>query len=209
MKYPENIKEFMIWFKYQSEKYFETIELETDIAGLQHQRGTKWKQGLNTQELIDFQNELGFEFPEDLLEFYKTMNGTDLVGVNVYAEQGLPYYYAPIYFSYPEHLPKIKELIQEILKIKGLTIEQMKEKKIPFIFPINDFYFMIFDSLTNPIYFLTSAYDRNINQKYVYGSLWTDTLRNWLIKDAFHRTTYINDIEEFPNKKRVTNYWTT
>ncbi len=209
MTHPENIKEFMIWFKFQSEKHFETIELEKDIAGLQHQKGTKWKEGLSTQELIDFQNQLGFQFPEELVEFYKTMNGTDLKGVNVYAERGLSYHYAPVYFSYPEDLPKIKELIQEILEVKGLTIEQMKEKNIPFIFPINDFYFMIFDCATNPIYFLTSAYDKNINQKYVYGSLWTDTLKNWLIKDVFQRTTHLNDLEEFPNKKRVTNYWTT
>ncbi len=199
----------MVWFKDQSEKYFETIELEKDVAGLQHQRGTKWRKGLTTQELVDFQSELGFDFPEELLEFYKTMNGTDLTGVNVYAEQGLPYYYAPIYFSYPEHLRKIKQLIQEILEIKGLTIEQIKENKIPFIFPINDSYFMVFDNLTNPIYFLTSAYNRNINEKYVYGSLWTDTLKNWLIKDTFHRTTHINDLEEFPDKTRVPNYWTT
>lgn len=209
MKPPENLKEFMIWFKHRSEKHFEAIELEKDVLGLQHQKGTKWKKGLTAQELTDFQNELGFDFPEELLEFYKTMNGTDLAGVNVYAEQGLPYYHAPIYFSYPEHLPKIKELIQEILEVKGLTIEQIKEQKIPFVFPINDFYFMIFDNLTNPIYFLTSAYNRNINKKYVYGSLWTDSLRNWLIKDAFHRATHINDLEEFPDKTRVPNYWTT
>ena len=113
MQHPYNLKEFMIWFKYQSEKYFEFIELEGDVAVLQHQKGAKWKQGLNTQELADFQNELGFEFPDELVEFYKTMNGTDLPGINVYAEQGQPYYYAPIYFSYPEHLTEIKKMIQE------------------------------------------------------------------------------------------------
>lgn len=209
MKIPENLNEFMLWFKHQSEKYFETIELEKDVAGLQHQKATKWEKGLTVQELTDFQNELGFEFPEELLEFYKTMNGTDLTGINVFAEQGLPYYYAPIYFSYPEHLTKIKELIQEILEIKGLTIEQMKEQKIPLIFPINEFYFMIFDNQTNPIYFLTSAYNRNKNQNYIYGSLWTYTLKSWLIKDTFNRTTHISDLEEFPDKKRVPNYWTT
>ena len=199
----------MAWFKCQSEKYFETIELEKDVAGLQYQQGTKWRQGLNAQELVDFQNELGFEFPEDLIEFYKTMNGTNLNGVNVCAEQGVPYNYAPIYFSYPEHLSKIKGRIQEILSIKGLTIEQIREKEIPPIFPITDFYFMIFDNLTNPIYFLTPAHNRERNQMCVYGSLWTDTLRNWLIKDVFHRTTHISDLEEFPNKIREANYWTT
>ena len=155
MKYPDDLKEFMIWFKFQSEKYFQTISLEKDVAGLQYQRGTKWKQGLTTQQLIDFQNELDFEFPDELIEFYKIMNGTDLLGVNVYAEQGLPYYYAPVYFSYPEHLPEMKRLIQERIDMNGLTIEQMKREKIPFIFPVHNYYFMIIDKITNPIYYLS------------------------------------------------------
>ena len=210
MKHPENLKEFMIWFKRRSEKYFETIELEMDVAGLQYQKGTKWSQGLTTKELIDFQNELGFEFPDELAEFYKLMNGTDLLGVNVYAEQGLPYYYAPICFSYPEHLPKIKHLIQERLDMNGLTIEQMKRDGIPFIFPVDDYHFMVIDKVTNPIYYLSIAHkNHDINQGYVYGSLWTDTYQSWLIKNVFFQTKHPTDLEEFPNRQRVTNYWTT
>lgn len=210
MKYPDDLKEFMIWFKYESEKYFETIELEKDVAGLQHQRGTKWRQGLNAQELIDFQNKLGFEFPDELVEFYKTMNGTDLPGVNVYAEQGLPYYYAPIHYSYPEDLTKIKRLIQERLDVNKLTIQQMKENGIPIIFPLDDFHFMVIDNLTNPIYYLSISHkNHDLNQRYIYGSLWTDTFQNWLIKNTFYRTNHISDAEEFPDRERITNYWTT
>lgn len=210
MNHPDDLKEFMIWFKDLSEKYFEMIELEKDVAGLQHQRGTKWRPGLTNQELVDFQNELGFDFPYELIEFYKTMNGTDLPGVNVYAEQGLPYYYAPVYFSYPEHLPEIKKLIQERLDMNGLTIEQMKKEGIPFIFPVHNYYFMVIDKLTNPIYNLSIAHkNHGLNQGYIYGSLWTDTFQRWLIKDVFYQTSHINDLEEFPNKQRVTNYWTT
>lgn len=210
MKTPEDLKEFMIWFKYESEKYFETIELEKDVLGLQHQRGTKWKKGLTTKEIIDFQNELGFEFPNELIEFYKMMNGTDLPGINVYAEQELSYYYAPIYFSYPEHLPEIKLMIKERLSVNKLTTRQMRENEIPFIFPISDFYFMIVNYIENPIYYLAPSYhNHDINQPYVYGSLWTDSLQSFLIKDAFHRTDHINDREEYPDKQRVENYWTT
>jgi hypothetical protein len=210
MNYNTAFSEFITLFKHQSEKHFAELELDREAYGLQHQKGTKWRPGLTEQELLAFQRAVGFEFPEELLAFYRVMNGTDLPGVNIYGEEGLPYSYAPIYFSYPEHLPQIKQAIEERLVIKGLTMSKIKEKGIPFIFPINDFYFMIVDKQTNPVYFLTPAYkNHDINQAYVYGSLWTDTLQSWLVKDIFHRTDHINDLEEFRAKERIPNYWTT
>jgi hypothetical protein len=204
------LSEFMTLFKDQSEKHFADLELDKAAYGLQHQKGTTWRPGLTEQELLNFQQEVGFEFPAELRTFYRAMNGTDLPGVNIYGEEGLPYDYAPIYFSYPAHLPQIKQAIDEILAIKGLTINKLRQEGIPFIFPINAFYFMIIDNHTNPIYFLTPAYkNHDLTQAYVYGSLWTDTLQNWLVKDIFHRTDHLNDVEEFPAKQRVPNYWTT
>ena len=210
MNYNTAFDKFIALFKDQSEKHFAELELDKDAYGLQHQKGTRWRPGLTEQELLDFQQEVGFEFPAELLAFYRVMNGTDLPGVNIYGEEGLPYDYAPIYFSYPEHLPQIKQAIEERLFIKGLTISKLKEEGIPFIFPINDFYFMIIDNQTNPIYFLTPVYkNHDINQAYVHGSLWTDTLQSWLVKDIFHRADHINDLREFPARKRIPNYWTT
>lgn len=210
MKYPNNVRDFMLWFKTQSEEYFATIEIEKEAAGSQHQQGTKWKPGLTTQELIDFQNDLGFQFPEELIEFYKLMNGTMMPGVNIYSNQGLPYTYTPNYFSYPEHLPLIKKLIQKRLDVNSLTIQKMKEHKIPFIFPVADFYFIVIDYITNPIYYLSiGRKNMDINQPYAYGQLWTDTFQSWLIKHTFYQTTHISDPEEFPDKQRVPNYWTT
>ncbi|RZK22880.1 MAG: SMI1/KNR4 family protein [Hymenobacter sp.] len=210
MNYNIAFDEFIALFKDQSEKHFAELELDKDAYGLQHQKGTRWRPGLTEQELLDFQREVGFDFPAELLAFYRVMNGTDLPGVNIYGEEGLPYYYAPIYFSYPEHLFQIKQAIEERLVIKGLIISKLKQERIPFIFPINDFYFMIIDNQTNPVYFLTPAYkNHDVTQAYVYGSLWTDTLQSWLIKDIFHRTDHITDLEEFPARKRIPNYWTT
>ena len=210
MKLPDNIEDFMVWFKNQSENHFATLELDKDVYGLQPQKGTKWRSGLTADELNSFQSELGFDFPAELIAFYKTMNGTDLPGVNIYGDRGDPYYYAPIYFSYPEHLATIKRLIDERLKVTGLTIEQLKEKKIPNIFPINDYYFMVIDDNTNPIYYLSIAHrNHDINQPYVYGELWTDSLQNWLMKEAFHQAEHVSDLEEFPNKPRTPNFWTT
>jgi hypothetical protein len=210
MNYNSAFSEFLTSFKDQSEKHFAALELDKDAYGLQHQKGTRWRPGLTEQALCDFQREVGFEFPAELLAFYRVMNGTDLPGINIYGQSGLPYTYAPIYFSYPEHLPQIKQVIAERLSIKGLTVSKLKEEGIPLIFPINDFYFMIIDDQTNPVYFLTPAYkNHDIAQAYVYGSLWTDSLQSWLIKDIFHRTDHLPDLEEFPARRRIPTYWTT
>jgi hypothetical protein len=206
MEYPEDIREFMLWFKNQSEMFFSTLELDKEAYGLQHQQGTKWRKGLTDIEILDFQKEIGFDFPEILIEFYKNMNGTDIPGVNVYGDTS-EYHYEEMYFSYPEHLPKIKMQINELLEIKGLTFEKMKENNVPFVFPICAFYFMVIDFNNNPIYFLSPAYKRDINRSHVHGSLWTDSLQSWLIKNSFSQCDYVSDLEEFPNRKREINYW--
>lgn len=209
MKHPDNVKDFMVWFKEQSEKHFATLTFD-DACGLQHQKGTRWRPGLTDEELEQFQQELGFRFPTELTVFYREMNGTDLPGVSCYAGQAGTYYYAPVYFSYPDHIDTIKQLIDRILNVAGLTTEQVKAEGIPNIFPINDYYYMVIDGITNPVFYLTIAYlNHDVNRPYVYGALYTDTLRSFLIKDAFYRTDHISDLEEFPDKERVPNFWTT
>jgi hypothetical protein len=210
MEYPTTPSEFMLWFKNQSERHFAELRLDSEAYGLQHQPGTQWRPGLTEPELAAFQAAVGFEFPEELRAFYRVMNGTDLPGVNVYGESGLPYYYAPIYFSYPEHLATIQQCIEELLTIKALTRSRMREAAIPFIFPMNAFYFLIIDRKTNPVYFLSPVPPNHRNPHAdVYGELWTDTLQGWLLKDAFNRCNHVNDAEEFPNRKRIPNYWTS
>lgn len=210
MKYPANIQEFMIWFKNQSELYFKELELQQNVFGLQHQKNTRWRDGLTDSEILNFQNEVGFDFPTSLISYYKKMNGTNVPGVNIFGNQGIEYLYEPIFFSYPDHIHDIKYLINNLLNIQDLTIEKMKENKIPFIFPISSFYFMIIDNKTNPIYFLSSANkNHSINEPCVYGSLWTDTLQNFLVKNTFFQFDHISDLEEFPNIIRESNYWDT
>lgn len=209
MKHPDNVKDFMVWFKEQSEKHFATLEFD-DAYGLQHQKGTRWRSGLTNEELAQFQQELGFRFPAELAAFYREMNGTDVPGVSIYADRGDAYYYAPIYFSYPDHLDTIKQLIDKIWNVAGLTAEQIKADGIPNIFPISDYYYMVIDGISNPIFYLSIAHrNHDVNQAYVYGTLYADTLQRWLIKDAFHRTDHISDLEAFPDKERTPNFWTT
>lgn len=210
MEHPDNIKDFIVWFKDKSETHFATLALDTDAYGLQHQNGTKWRAGLTEAELVQFQEELGFDFPEELKEFYRAMNATDLPGVNIYGDRGDAYYKAPMYFSYPDHLSTIKQLIGERLKIAGLSAERINAEGIPNIFPISEYYYMVIDGKANPIYYLSIAYhNHDLNQPYVYGELYTDTLQSWLVKDVFHQTEHISDVEEFPERVRTSNFWAT
>lgn len=209
MRHPEGHKEFMIWFKEESEKHFYELELDKEAYGLQFQKGTKWNDGLSDEEIKKYQKELGFEFPEELKGFYKTMNGTNLPGINIFGESGMEYAYEPIYHTFPEHLPQMKDLIGEILKIKGISHDEMIRNTIPFIFPIERFYFMVIDNLTNPIYYISTGFEHHdLNKPVVYASLYSDTLQSYLIKSVLKRTNHISDLEEFPERIRKSNYWT-
>lgn len=209
MKYPKGNKEFMIWFKEKSEKHFYDLELDKDAYGLQFQKGTKWNAGLSDEEIEKFQKKIGFEFPEELKWFYKIMNGTNLPGINIFGESGLKYVYKPIYFAFSDHFSQMKNLINKVLKIKKISHDEMIEYKIPFIFPIEEFYFMVIDNLTNPIFYISSGYENHdLNKPVVYSSLYADTLQSYLIKSILKRTNHVSDIEEFPTRKRERNYWT-
>ncbi len=209
MKHPERHKEFMIWFKEKSEKHFYELELDKETYGLQFQKGTKWNDGLLDDEIEKYQKELGFEFPEELKWFYKIMNGTNLPGINIFGESGIKYTYEPIYYSFPEHLPQMKDLSDEILKVKCISHAEMIRNKIPFIFPIERFYFMVIDNLTNPIYYISTGYEnQDLNKPVVHASLYTDSLQSYLIKSVLKRTNHVSDLKEFPEKNRESNYWT-
>ena len=92
--------------KQQSEKLWEKIELEK-CWGFQIQEGSKWKKGLTKEELLDFESQLGFQFPDPLKNFLKTMNGLDRPGINNTGNEK-DTEYGPTFYSYPEDIGIIK-----------------------------------------------------------------------------------------------------
>lgn len=182
--------------------------MDNNIYGWQHQKGTTWNEGLTEDQLDDFQDKVGFRFPHVLRQFYKNMNGTDRPGVTIYGQSGLEYTYRPIYFTYPDHLEQIQRLIRAILEVKQLTSARMKEEKIPFLFPIREFYFMAIDYKTNPILYISTFHPKhNPSKTEVYTGFYMDSLQSWLMQDLVIETGYQPDVEEPPTNERKVGFW--
>lgn len=160
------------YLKEQSEKYWEEIELEI-LWGFQIQSGSKWKKGLLESELKDFQQQLQIEFPESLKNFYRTMNGLTLPGINNNGNEG-PITYGPKFYSYPEDIIIIKEQINWVLEENNLTRAVLKSKNIPQIFPYYGHRFLILDDEE----FVLSMYGNDI-------IFWDDNLAKGIAKDIF------------------------
>lgn len=140
---PKKPEDYFPWLKSKSEKHWESIRINSGIFGYQIQKNTKWNPGLNHADIEKYERDLRFKFPDIYKLFLKTMNGTDKDAVNVYAETGEPYAYAPAYYSYPKDLEKVKKMIEWICESFNIDINDIDGEKIPFIIPIIGHRFLI------------------------------------------------------------------
>ncbi len=150
---------FFSWFKSESEKRWENIQLKSNIYGFQIQAGSKWKPGLSSKEISDFENELGFQFPEILKLFYQNMNGLDKPGINVYGESGEPYAYRPVFYSFPDDLVMIQDYINWVYEDFKINEEDVVRKGISHIFPIYSHRFILTDLKEN---YILSMYGKDV-----------------------------------------------
>lgn len=129
-----------------SEQKWQTVELK-ELYGFQIQKNAKWKAGLSESAINDFEQELGYTFSESLRNFYRTMNGLDKSGINIYGdlENDSPSF-RPTFYSYPEDLEIIKKQINWILEANDITTEELKNGEAPYIFPIFGHRFLILDA---------------------------------------------------------------
>jgi hypothetical protein len=108
MKY---IKDF-IKIKELTENYWDNIELNKKIYGFQIQKGTKWKKGLSENQINEFENTMGFKFPEILRDYYTIMNGVDKRQINIFGSSGCEHLYSQNIYSFPDDIQAIKNLIK-------------------------------------------------------------------------------------------------
>lgn len=172
-----DLKRFYIDFKNESEKLWESIDIDDRVTGLQLQRGTKWLSGLSGKEINEFEAEMGFVFPEVYKEFLKIMNGTDKDAINVYSNIGESYTYGTEYYSYPRDIGLVKEMVNWIYDSFHVTKKQIEENQIPHILPIMSHRFLIMDRCeTNPV---LSMYGNDV-------ILYASSLPAFLVNDVFN-----------------------
>src|SRR5690606_2458310 len=118
---PDDSIDFFETVKRLSEKYWSTTDINKELYGFQIPKNTKWKPGLTDNQIADFEENLKIEFPKGLRNFYKTMNGLDKPGVNVFGSDGNEYAFSPVYYSYPDDIEVIMEKMEWILESNNLT----------------------------------------------------------------------------------------
>jgi hypothetical protein len=168
-----------------SNKYWQTSGINYGIYGFQIQPGTKWRNGLTESQIADFEKEIGLKFPFSLYNFYKTMNGVDKPGINVYGSSGEPFTYRPVFYSFPDDIIMIKEYIEWIHSDNQTNAEKLKKIGASRIFPIYHHRCMLLDTPTNPI---LSMYGNDI----IY---WCDSLSKLLATEIFEQA--IDNAEDF------------
>lgn len=171
---PDDSKSFFTAFKTLSELYWQKVNLE-NCWGYQIQENSKWNPGLTDVELLKFENEMGFTFPQSLRNFYKVMNGLNKPGINIGGDDETPPEYLPVFYSYPQDIELIKETISWILDANSITEDKLLPSGISRIFPVFIHRFVLIDIPGNP---MLSMYGNDI---IYYG----DNISKLLIKDIF------------------------
>lgn len=178
--------------KQKSEQYWEQIDLEVSY-GFQIQQNSKWKKGLTDEQLIDFQKQLGIQFPESLKSYYKTMNGLDKPGLDNNGGKG-EIEFGPTFYSYPDDIEEIRSNINWILEANTVTKEVIIEQNVPLLFPYLGHRFLVLNKEQHVL----SMHSRDI----IY---WAYNLSKGIARDIFPFFTKGNlkelDGNSFWNKK--------
>ncbi len=193
---PDSSIDFFEKLKSESEKFWEVTDINRKIFGFQIQNGTKWNKGLSENELMEFQKDVKLEFPEELKNFYRIMNGLDKKGINVNGNNGEGISFKPIYYSYPIDLELIKENINWIYESNEVNIDLVEQNEIPKIFPIIGHRFLIIDENKQ----ILSMYGNDI----IY---WSENISKLIATDIFNNIKNVSDFESNEKNMKSIKFW--
>ena len=194
---PDDSIVFFETIKTLSEQYWLDTVLDKNIYGFQVQKDAKWRQGLSDAEIETFEKAIGFIFPTGLKNYYKTMNGLTKPGINIYGSSGTPHTYRSIFYSYPDDLQLLNEMIDWVYEENNVTRDRIKQDNISNIFPVTGHRFMLIDVPDNPI---LSMHGNDI----VY---WSDNLSKLLANDLIGNIWNISDFESPPQERPDIKFW--
>lgn len=193
---PDDSTGFFETVKRQSEIYWATTDINKGLYGFQIQRNTKWKDGLTDNQIDDFEKKLNIKFSKGLKNFYKSMNGLDKPGINVYGNDGTEHTFSPVYYSYPDDIELIKEKIEWILEANNLTSDKLNTDNIPKIFPVTGHRFLILDDNNH----ILSMYGDDI----IY---WAESISKLVVNDIFDKIYNVEDFESNPANAKSVKFW--
>ena len=194
---PDNSTSFFQAIKHLSEWYWTTTQPNKNAGGFQIQENTKWKPGLSDTELLKFQDDMGFSFPEPLKNFYKVMNGLNKPGINMFGSDGTQAIFRSIFYSYPDDINMVKESIKWIYQANSISENDLLLLDISKIFPICGHRFMLIDTPGNPI---LSIYGDDI-------MYWADDLCNLIANELFENIHNAHDYESLKYPKINIKFW--
>ncbi len=193
---PNGSIEYFEKIKILSEKYWQETNINENLSGFQVQKESKWKDGLSENQLVDFQVKLNIEFPNELKNFYRTMNGLDKKGINVFGKNCFTPSLQPIYYSFPEDLELIKDKIEYVYKSNGLSNEVVETERIPKIFPITGHRFLIIDENTQ----ILSMFSDDI-------VFWSESISKLVANEIFDNILNVTEFESNPNLAKQVKFW--
>lgn len=134
----DSIQSFEL-IKILSEEKWKDIEHLSSKSRTKRIKGLKWKKGLTEFEIEDFENQLGYKFPEALKNFYRTMNGLEIIDEPFTEDEDEDedeeyHFYQKLYRSYPNDIKLIKESADFEFKSFKISKKDILTKKIPMIF---------------------------------------------------------------------------
>lgn len=195
---PDDSLSFFETIKLESEKFWADTVPSKGVYGFQIQQDSKWRPGLSDTELQDFEDAIGFAFPIPLKNFYKTMNGLEKPGMNLYGDNGTPYAFRSVFYSYPDDLQLIKDNIDWIYKATSVKKEDLEGLEVSRIFPVFQHRFMLVDIPSNPI---LSMYGDDI----IY---YAENLSKLLANEIFAGVIYnVYDFESPPQSQPEIKFW--
>lgn len=194
---PDDSINFFEVIKAVTEKYWIDTIPNKILYGFQVQGGSTWRPGLNDTELADFEKRVGLEFPSCLKNFYKVMNGLTLPGINVYGSSGHEPAYRPLFYSYPDDLPLIEDIIAWVYEANNVDRDLLKRDGISSIFPIIGHRFMLMEVPGNPI---LSMHGNDI----IY---WAENLSKCIANESIDNIWNASDFESNPEYRASIKFW--
>jgi hypothetical protein len=129
---PSITPDFIAKFRQDKEAHWSNCRINRGLYGFQFQAGTKWLPGLSGPQVDEYQERVGFRFPDDLRLLLSQINGTDLPTLNVYGYCGEPHRNGLGVYSYPRDIDHVmlriqdvtpdREAIAEVLRTDGLDL---------------------------------------------------------------------------------------